>query len=101
MCTLETRNGYLETLRSEEGNEMYSGQMANLKCEELSFVKLAETNVMLMGHPMNSTYVVCEYDERQPKWVDNETGEEVVCDKECFNDEDCIHPGMGFCIDHR
>ena len=66
MCTSETRNGHLENLRIEEGNESYSGQMANLKCDELSFVKLADTNVMLSGHPMNSNDVVCNYDGHQP-----------------------------------
>ena len=98
---METRNGHFETLQSEQGNETYSGQKANLKCDKLSFVKLADTNVMLRGHLMNSTYVVCKYDGGEPKWVDGVSGEEVVCDKECFSDEDCIQTDMGFCIDHR
>ena len=101
MCKLEMKNGQLEDLSDGDGTEIYSGQTATLQCSALSFVKVSTTNTLLNGNLANKTNVICKYDGRQPRWVDELTGSEVVCDKECFNDEDCIQTNMRFCIDHR
>ena len=102
MCKLEMKNGQLlEVLSSGNGTDTYSGQKAELQCSVLSVVKVSATNMLLNGKLTNKTNVICKYRGRQPTWVDEASGDEVVCDKECFNDEDCVQTNMRFCIDHR
>ena len=88
-------------LNGVEESAMFSGQKASLKCEPLSVLKVETTNMLLNGNINSETDVVCKYEGRQPKWVDEATREEVICDKECVRDEDCAQKDFGFCIDHR
>ena len=101
MCSLEIKSGGLEILNLTKATELYTGQEAKLKCIASYFVKIVNTNMLLGGKLRNHTNVVCQYDGPNPRWVDEITGLEVVCDKECLKDEDCVQPNLHFCINHR
>ena len=100
-CQNAFTGGFLTEITESNGTSRYSGQKAILQCNEQSFVKVATSDTILNGHLTNTTQVVCKYQGRLPIWVDEVTNEEVICDKECFQDEDCSQNDLGFCIDHR
>ena len=106
LCKQEIKNGELEDLNvankvHRKKREIYSGQKAILHCSVSFFIKVLTTNMILNGHLTNKTSIVCKYEGRQPKWVDEATGNEIVCDKECFSDKDCVQTNMHFCLNHR
>ena len=91
----------LEILNAGAATDLYTGQKAKLRCMASHFIKVVNSNMLLGGKLKNHTNVVCQYDGPIPRWIDERSGLEVVCDKECLKDEDCVEVNMHFCINHR